>query len=56
MAINSKQQDGQLRRLQLLAHYRAWYEAFMREHNAAVARSRLLALRRKETNWTWLPL
>lgn len=56
MAQKTKQRDEQLRRLQLLAQYRAWYEAFAREHNAAIARSRLLRLRGGETAWNWLPL
>ena len=56
MAQKSERRNEKLRRLQLLAQYRAWYEAFAREHGAAVARSRLLRLRCEESNWNWLPL
>ena len=56
MAQRKKQRDEQLQRLQLLAQYRAWYEAFMHDHSAAIARSRLLRLRAGETNWSWLTL
>ena len=56
MAHRKEQRDEQMRRLQSLARYRAWYEVFAREHRAAVARSRLLRLRGGETNWSWLAL
>lgn len=56
MAQRTELQKEKLRRLHLLAQYRAWYEAFTREHSAAVARSRLLQLRSGESNWNWLAL
>lgn len=56
MAETQTLDQEQARRRQRLAQYRAWYETFIHEHGAAIARTRLLRLRRRETHWHWLPL